>query len=111
VWEKIKRGDVSQSSFAFSIVAEKFSDHEGGRLREVLDTDLYDVSPVTYPAYEETEVQARMRLAFAGDQHATASASAGPEQIDAMVAEEQARRMAHNLRRQRLAELTVRPRR
>jgi HK97 family phage prohead protease/HK97 family phage major capsid protein len=54
----IKRGDISQSSFAFSIEDETWDNKTN--LRTVLKVGrLYDVSPVTYPAYATTTVQAR----------------------------------------------------
>jgi HK97 family phage prohead protease/HK97 family phage major capsid protein len=54
----IKRGDISQSSFAFSIEDEAWDNKTN--LRTVLKVGrLYDVSPVTYPAYATTTVQAR----------------------------------------------------
>jgi len=56
--ESIKRGDVSQSSFAFRVHQERWT---SGHLplREVLEAELFDVSPVTYPAYAATTVSAR----------------------------------------------------
>jgi len=60
VVELIRRGDVSQMSYAFVVQSEKWTERKGGRpLREVLDLDLYDVSPVTYPAEITTEVGLR----------------------------------------------------
>lgn len=60
----IKRGDVSQSSFAFYI-----RDHEndqtwettadGMLLRTILKASLVDVAPVAEPAYKATQVSAR----------------------------------------------------
>lgn len=57
----IARGDVSNSSFAFSVVVERWTqDTEAGyTLRELLDVELYDVSPVTYPQYLGTTVGMR----------------------------------------------------
>lgn len=54
----IKRGDVNQMSFGFTVKDDKFWQEEktGEILRELRDVDLFDVSPVTYPAYEQTEV-------------------------------------------------------
>jgi HK97 family phage prohead protease len=60
----INRGDVNQCSFAFSIpmeggdVWEKQMD--GSYIRTLLRANgLYDVSAVTYPAYEDTSVAQR----------------------------------------------------
>jgi len=62
----IKRGDISQSSFAFSIEDEAWDNKTN--LRTVLKVGrLYDVSPVTYPAYATTTVNARSRAAVADD--------------------------------------------
>jgi uncharacterized protein len=68
----LKRGDVSQSSFAFKI------DREGQRWVEEGDTitryllkggarRLYDVSPVTYPAYPAATSEARNLEAMIAD--------------------------------------------
>lgn len=53
----IKRGDISQSSFAFTI--EKEERQEDGVRRVMQVRSILDVSPVTYPAYSTTNVQAR----------------------------------------------------
>jgi HK97 family phage major capsid protein len=54
----VKRGDISQSSFAFTI--DKQSWNEERTLRSVDKVrQLLDVSPVTYPAYSAATVQAR----------------------------------------------------
>ena len=56
--ESIRRGDISQSSFGFSIKDDDWDyDTMTRTIKKV--KRLYDVSPVTYPAYEQTEVTAR----------------------------------------------------
>jgi HK97 family phage prohead protease len=57
----IDAGDVSQSSFAFKIKEQRWIEKEGDmELREIVAFEkLYDVSPVTYPAYADTEVAKR----------------------------------------------------
>lgn len=62
--EMVRRGDVSQSSFAFTILPdgdEWSRDKENDMLvRTITKIDrVYDVSPVTYPAYAQTTVTAR----------------------------------------------------
>jgi HK97 family phage prohead protease len=56
VVEPMKRGDVDQSSFAFRVAKggdKWYEDDDGIIVREVHKVArLYDVSPVTYPAYE-----------------------------------------------------------
>jgi hypothetical protein len=50
----IERGDVSGSSFGF-IATDVFWSQEGTTdVRTILECDLFDVSPVTFPAYEST---------------------------------------------------------
>ena len=59
----IQRGDISQSSFAFTVGTAQWSqsDKYGDMgLRTIVKIkELYDVSPVTYPAYASTSISAR----------------------------------------------------
>ena len=58
--ESISRGDVTTMSFAFAARSETWTEEEGKLpLRELNDVDLYDISPVTYPAYQGTSVGLR----------------------------------------------------
>lgn len=61
LYERVKRGDVSQCSFGFDILEESTEYREDGitvfHLRRVR---LWEVSICTFPAYENTGVQARM---------------------------------------------------
>lgn len=59
----VQRGDVSQSSFAFEVTEEEWDYGVRGEmpLRTIKAVRLYDVSPVTYPAYESTSVSARSK--------------------------------------------------
>jgi uncharacterized protein len=62
VVENIRNGNVDQMSFAFVPKKTKWTfSQERGQLDhcEILDVDLYDISPVTYPAYEDTTVGLR----------------------------------------------------
>ena len=61
VVKSIERGDLSGSSFCFTVPNENcqritYSDRGGDMLREVLDADLHDCSPVVYPCYAATSV-------------------------------------------------------
>lgn len=62
---KILRGDVSGSSFGFRIEEEEWDDSptKKGKLPLVTirKVELFDVSPVTFPAYPQTSVTARSR--------------------------------------------------
>jgi len=57
----IDRGDISQMSFGFQTLADQWDrDPEGGKdLRTLLKVRLWDVSPVTFPFYKETDVALR----------------------------------------------------
>lgn len=64
--ESLKRGDVDQSSFAFSLTGDgqKWEETREGEKTVVVRTiskvsRLYDVSPVTYPAYPDATVALR----------------------------------------------------
>jgi uncharacterized protein len=58
--ESIRRGDVQGQSFAFTVAADKWDFSGETPLRMVLEVEeLYDVGPVTYPAYEESSVALR----------------------------------------------------
>lgn len=59
--EIIARGDVSQSSFGFRVIKDRWTEDVEKKtlMRELLEVKLYDVSPVTFPAYAQTEVHVR----------------------------------------------------
>lgn len=51
----MERGDVTQSSFGFRVIKDSWTeDHDGMPLRTLNEIALFDVSPVTYPAYADT---------------------------------------------------------
>lgn len=60
LYARVQRGDVDQCSFGFNIDKESFFDLGGGNCRwEIEKVTLFEVSIVTFPAYEETAVKAR----------------------------------------------------
>lgn len=65
----VRRGDVNQMSFAFTVApkGDNWSTNDNGiRLRTLLPggcAALYDVSPVTFPAYPQTSAQVRALVA------------------------------------------------
>ena len=59
LYERVKRGDVSQCSFGFEIFDEDVTLTETGADYTVKLVKLYEVSVCTFPAYAETNVQAR----------------------------------------------------
>jgi len=62
----IKRKDVDQMSFAFDVLGETWVKENGENIRTLTEVKLYDVSPVTYPAYPQTDVAVRSMLQKAG---------------------------------------------
>lgn len=60
LYERVKRGDVDQCSFGFNIVSEETDYRDDGTIKwTIKEVDLHEVSVCTFPAYEETGVQAR----------------------------------------------------
>jgi len=59
--EMVKRGDIYQSSFAFSVEKEDWQENMGGKPKRIIRSikKVYDVSPVTYPANPDTMVAKR----------------------------------------------------
>lgn len=53
----MKRGDISQMSFAFRTIKDSWNTDRS--VRELKEVQLYDVSVVTFPAYEETVAEIR----------------------------------------------------
>jgi len=66
------RGDIKGSSFAFSVRAQTFTEADKLTVRTIDDVDLFDASPVTYPAY--TATTADLRAANQADARAAADA-------------------------------------
>jgi HK97 family phage prohead protease len=95
----IERGDVSQSSFAFRVARpdgdEWVEDEKTGAITRTIKkfARLYDVSPVTYPAYPDATVGMRALEAWRGERAATIAAQAAEaEKARALRALDNARR-------------------
>lgn len=64
LYELVKRGDIDGCSFGFQVMAQSWREAKdaNGKMiqyREIEDVDLFDVGPVTFPAYPQTSVDAR----------------------------------------------------
>ena len=58
LYRDIKSGRIDKMSFAFSIAEQSYDEEK--RLRKIIRVKkLYDVSAVTFPAYEQTSISAR----------------------------------------------------
>jgi HK97 family phage prohead protease len=63
--ESIRRGDITQNSFGFRVLpdgAEWKEEADGTLIRILKKVKLYDISPVTYPAYPDTELALREEM-------------------------------------------------
>ncbi len=88
----IERGDISGSSFGFELRSEESERIVRGTdvvTRELLDVSVYDVSPVTYPAYLGTDVTILKRSLEAR----AAETLKLKKEIPALLAARRARRM------------------
>ncbi|MEG1891498.1 MAG: HK97 family phage prohead protease [Clostridia bacterium] len=63
LYSRIQRGDVDQCSFGFDILSEEtdFNEDTGDVHWTIKKVKLYEVSCVTFPAYEDTSISARER--------------------------------------------------
>lgn len=60
LYERVKRGDVDQCSFGFEILSEETEWNADDSIHWTLtEVRLFEVSVVTFPAYEDTSVKAR----------------------------------------------------
>jgi len=62
----LRRGDVDGSSFAFSVLTDEWRMEGGNEIREIRKLGkLYDVGPVTFPAYEGASSGTRAETTYA----------------------------------------------
>ena len=65
--ESMRRGDVDQMSFGFTVVKDEWDrEDKDDTVRTLVEVRLFDVSPVTYPAYPDTSVAVRDAFSEAG---------------------------------------------
>ncbi len=58
--ETIKRGDVDQMSFGFRTMKDRWHKDEDNKvIRELVEVQLFEVSPVAMPAYPQTDAAVR----------------------------------------------------
>lgn len=62
LYNRVQRGDVDQCSFGFDILNEETDFRDDGSIHwTIKEVKLYEVSPCTFPAYEETNIAARSK--------------------------------------------------
>lgn len=67
VAELLRRGDVRGSSFGFRTIKDTWLEDEDGNVtRTLMEVALIDVSPVTFPAYPDTDAALRSLAAAVG---------------------------------------------
>ena len=57
--ESVKVGNINQMSFGFRTISDHWEDINGEVVRTLIEVKLLDVSPVTFPAYPQTEIAKR----------------------------------------------------
>lgn len=55
----MRRGDIDQMSFSFRTIKDKWESVGDQIVRTLIEVKLFDVSPVTFPAYPQTSAQVR----------------------------------------------------
>lgn len=62
LYSRVERGDVDQCSFGFDILEEATEWRDDGSIHwTIKKVKLYEVSCVTFPAYEDTSISARKK--------------------------------------------------
>lgn len=62
LYARVRRGDVAECSFGFDILDQRMETQENGKpLWIIASVQLWEVSVVTFPAYEDTHVEARAK--------------------------------------------------
>lgn len=75
------RGDVDQMSFGFRTIRDEWVTAGEQIVRTLLEVQLYDVSPVTFPAYPQTEVNVRGWEPYVGAIQRLRAGQATPEDL------------------------------
>ena len=65
ITESIARGDVTGMSFAFRTLEDDWHIQDGQEVRTLRKVELFEVSPVTFPAYPDTSLAMRSRKSVA----------------------------------------------
>lgn len=61
VYARVERGDISGCSFGFYPTKESYEEKEDRTVWTVEEADTFEVSVCTFPAYPQTEIQARQK--------------------------------------------------
>jgi HK97 family phage prohead protease len=104
-YSRVQRGDIRHSSFAFTVRKEQWTNPPSPKelaLREVIEIDqLFDVSPVTFPAYPTTTAVVRSKAEAIKQELEQASQAAS----DGAEGEAKAKEAARRKRRGRILQM------
>lgn len=59
LWTLVERGDISGMSFGFQVTKQSWDETGDVPVRTIQAVDLFEVSAVAFPAYEDTSIAAR----------------------------------------------------
>ena len=84
LYSAVKRGDISGMSFAFSVLEETWRDKDKDvPLREIIRFDkIYEISALSTPQYEGSDINARSKALDSADQQALDNALRSKETED-----------------------------
>ncbi len=105
LYKMIHRGDITQSSFAFTIKGEEWDKETNTRTITKVGR-LLDVSPVTYPAYPQASVSARSKFEAMAEE-VNESASEVREEVKPDVDVKNEISEVRNLRTNNIAKMTL----
>lgn len=79
----IERGDISGCSFSFRTLKDEweYAADGGTTLRTLIDVELFDVGPVTFPAYPATDVSVRALEDIAAEGKRRLAEQAKPQSV------------------------------
>jgi HK97 family phage prohead protease len=75
----IERGDINQMSIGFRVLKQEWDETGEVAKRTLLEVELFDVSPVTFPAFVETDVGLRSLAAYRKTQSPKGLTAPGPD--------------------------------
>lgn len=84
LYSAVKRGDISGMSFMFGIEQERWEDADSEYPKRFIEkiSTVVEVSAVTFPAYEDTEIDARNKAALDNAKKALENARAKSNKVD-----------------------------
>ncbi|MDX2328679.1 HK97 family phage prohead protease [Sinorhizobium medicae] len=81
LWELVERGDISGMSFGFSVTKQSWDETIDPPTRTIEAVDLFEVSAVAWPAYDDTEIGKRALAEWRSANPVDTIDEPAPEQI------------------------------